>query len=377
MNRLAIIAALALLAGCHKAEPAAEAASAHKVALPPISVEQGAVEVRRVPRYLTLTGSVAAERQSDVAANVSGRVVSVPVERGQKVKEGQTLAIVDSRAADLSAASSAAQSEMAETQVQQAREDCARAESLFAQGAMAKAEYNRQKTQCKAQLLQAHSAKSQASLAAKLVGDTIIRAPFAGAVGERFVNLGEYVQPPTKVASVFAYDPVRVSISVPEAATSLVREGQLLDVRVAAWPDRVFPATVVYVSPALRASTRDLVVEARAANTDAALRPGMFATVQLVVGEEELPTVPADAVLSDGTTRRIFLVRDGQAFELVVRTGVARDGRVAVHEPLDDKARVVRHPPPGLHDGSPVTIVAAAAAAPAARDAAPGVAAGN
>jgi membrane fusion protein (multidrug efflux system) len=111
----------------------------------------------------------------------------------------------------------------------------------------------------------------------------------------------------------------------------------------------------VYLSPALRPTTRDLVVEARAANADAALRPGMFATVDLTTGEEELPTVPADAIVSDGSTRRLFLVRDAHAFELVVRTGVSKDGRVSLLEPLDNTARVIRKPPPGLRDGAAVT----------------------
>ena len=137
---VALFAAAAMLAvpAC-KPKEAPEAASVKEVALPPIAVDTAKVEIRAMPRFLTLTGSIGAERQSEVAANVSGRIISTYVERGQPVKEGQTLAIVDSRAAGYSASAAAAQSKAAETQLAQAQEDCSRSERLYAQGALSKA----------------------------------------------------------------------------------------------------------------------------------------------------------------------------------------------------------------------------------------------
>ena len=346
--------ALALIS-CHKAETA-PADKPQAVSLPPVVVQDAQVEIRKMPKLLTLTGSITADRQSEVAANVAGRIIATTIERGRQVKAGETLAIVDSKAAGFSVAATAAQADLAVAQVNQAQEDCARGERLFKEGAIAEAEYNRQNTQCKTQLLQAQAARAQAELQAKLAGDTIIRAPFAGAIGERYVNSGEYVQPASKVASIYSFDPVRVTVSVPEPAVGKVKEGQNLDLRVAAFPDRTFPATVMFMSPTLRASTRDLVVEARASNPDAALKPGMFATVEITTGEENLPTVPEDAIASDGTVKTIYLARDNRAFAIVVRTGLKKDGRVAVLEPLDEKTRVIRNPPPGLRDGAAITI---------------------
>jgi membrane fusion protein (multidrug efflux system) len=359
-QRVALALLLLALPGCKKPDEAASADKPKAAAVPPVAVEEAPVEIRAMPRFLTLTGTVTADRQSEVAANVTGRVIATPIERGRKVQAGETLAIVDSKAAGFSVAATAAQAELALTQVHQAEEDCTRAEQLFKEGAVAEAEHNRQKTQCKAQLLQATAARAQAELQAKLAGDTIIRAPFSGAIGERYVSAGEYVTPASRVASIFAFDPVRVTVSVPEPAVGKVKEGQTLEVRVASEPDRAFPATVVYLSPALRASTRDLLVEAKAPNPDAALRPGMFATVELSVGEEKVPTVPEDAIITEGTTvKKLFLARDGKAFEMVVRTGVKKDGRVAVIDALTEKDRVIRHPPKGLRDGAPLVAGAA------------------
>lgn len=352
-----LVASLSLVA-CKKPENNAEAAAATaaKPVEVAVKVATAAVEHHKMPKYLTLTGSILADRSTEMAANVSGHVTKTYVERGQPVKTGQIIAIVDSKAAGFQAAAAVAQSKAAETQVALARQDCARADTLFREGALAKSEYDRQKSQCSAQLYQANAAQAQADLAGKLAGDTTIRAPMDGIIGERYVNVGEYVQPSSRVASVYSVDPVRVSISVPEAAIGLVKEGQTLLVGVSAYPDRDFPAVVRLVSPALRAATRDLIVEAFAENKDHALKPGMFATVRLTVGEEEQPTVPASAIKTDGTVRRLYLAKDGAAFEMVVQTGVEKDGRIAVIEPLADTDRVIVEPPPGLRDGSAIQL---------------------
>ena len=357
MTRTAILlGALALAACSKKTDTAPEAGSTKQqlVALPPVKVETGDIEHRQMPRYLTLTGSVSADRQSDIAANVSGRVTNTYVERGMPVKQGQVIAVVDSRAAGFQVAAAVAQSQAAQTQVNLAKQDCERADTLFAQGAIAKAEFERLKTQCTSQLYTANAAQANADLANKAAGDTIIRAPFDGVIGERFVNVGEYVQPPTRVASVFAVNPVRVSLSVPEPAVSMVKEGQTLLLQVSSYPGRDFPATVRFVSPALRPNTRDLIIEASAKNDDGSLRPGMFATGKIAVGEAEQPTVPISAIKVEGTVRRLYLARNGQAFEVVVQTGVEKDGRIAVLEPLAEGEKVILTPPPGLRDGSSI-----------------------
>ncbi len=357
MKYAVVVAAALPLFACKKSEKDAEAApAAAQPVEAPVAVKAAAVEHQMMPKYLTLTGSVLADRSTEMAANVAGHVTKTYVERGQPVKMGQVIAIVDSKAAGFQAAAAMAQSKAAETQVALARQDCARADTLFKEGALAKSEYDRQKTQCSAQLYQANAAQAQADLAGKLAGDTTIRAPMDGIIGERYVNVGEYVQPSSRVASVYSVNPVRVSISVPEGAVGLVKEGQTLQVSVSAYPDRTFPAVVRLISPALRAATRDLIVEAFADNTDRALKPGMFATVRLTVGEEQQPTVPVEAVKSDGAVRRIYLAKDGAAFEMVVQTGVEKDGRVAVLEPLADSERVIVKPPPGLRDGSAIQL---------------------
>jgi len=170
------------------------------------------------------------------------------------------------------------------------------------------------------------------------------------------------VQGNTKVASMYSLDPVRIVISVPEMAVSLVRKDVVLNIQVTAYPDKLFPATVTYVSPALRTQQRDLLVEAKAPNAEGLLRPGMFATVQASLGDEQVLTVPSDAIVVDGDVRRLFIVKDSRAFEMVVRTGVTRENRTAVYEELTPDTSVIRHPPATLRDGAPVAMGAGASA---------------
>lgn len=355
-TRHLMLVGLLSLAGCKKPEVAPEAGMKKEalVALPPVKVETAEVNHQKMPRYLTLTGAVAADRQSDIAANVTGRVTKTYVERGMPVKEGQVIAVVDSRAAGFQAAAAMAQSQAAQTGVALAKQDCDRADTLYGQGAIAKSEFERLKSQCTQQLYNANAAQANADLANKSASDTIIRAPFTGIIGEKYVNIGEFVQQSTRVASIFSISPVRVTISVPEPAVAQVKQGQTLLLEVSSYPDRQFPATISFVSPTLRTNTRDLIVEATAPNADSALLPGMFATALLSVGEEEQPTVPVKAIRAEGTVKRMFLARNGQAFELVVQTGVERDGRIAVLEPLTAGDKVIVAPPPGLKDGSSI-----------------------
>lgn len=362
MTRSVALVALCLfsaspLTACKKPEPPQKAV---EKAPPAVEVQTGKVDRRKMPNIVTLLGNVGPDRQSEVAANVVGRVVLAPIERGQAVKAGETLVMVDSKAANLSATAATSQADFAETQLRQARTDCERSDQLLAQGAIGKAEFDRQHSQCQAQAFQANAARAQAALSAKLAADALVRAPFSGVIGERYVNAGEYVQPDTKVASMYSLDPVRITISVPERGVSSVHVGVTVNIQVAAYPDKLFPATVQYVSPALRTMQRDLLVEAKAANPDGALRPGMFATVQASLGDEQVATVPDDAIRVEGDVRRMFLAQNDRAFELVVRTGVSRDGRTVIYEDLAEGTPVIRKPLPALRDGDPIKLGATA-----------------
>lgn len=328
----------ALGTGCKK--PAPEAV-AKKEELAPVKVGVQPVREGDVPRFLTITGSLLAERDSDVAADSTGKVLQTPIERGAFVKQGQLLAQLDTRSAGISAREAQSSAALASAQADIAKSDCERAEKLYKGGAMSEADHDKAMAACKQTALSVEVAQARRETAAKMLGDATIRAPFSGLVVERYVDVGEYVRPDTKVARIVTIDPLRVQLAVPELGASQVKDGSDVRFQVAAFPDEVFLAKVKFVSPALREQTRDLVVEASIGNADGRLRPGMFATVKLALPRGKGLVVPKAAVKTDGAASRLYVVKDGKLEQRVVELGEADGEAVEVKKGVAGGEQVV------------------------------------
>ncbi len=283
-----------------------------------------------VPIQLRLTGSLKGMREADLAANAAGRVTKTFVERGDQVQAGQIVAQIDTSSAALTLAEARVQVETSRTQEDINQADCKRAEQLFAKSAISAAEYDNVTAKCKTAQLGLKAAEARQNVASKNVGDGAIRAPFAGVVAERFVDVGEYVQPQSKVISLAQSAELRLQFTVPEASVGEVKEGADVSFTVAAYPDKTFHGKVRFVSGSVRAATRDLVVEALVDNSEKKLLPGMFADVALSTGTRKLPSVPLSAVFERQDKRRVFVVKDGRLEERVLQTGPESNGRLSV-----------------------------------------------
>lgn len=319
-----------------------------------MQVHTAAVEQRQMPRFLAVTGSLRADRETEVAADAAGKVIETFVERGQAVRKGDPLVRLDVRTARLGETQARAQARLAEQNAEFAKQECARAEQLFKSSVIAQAEYDRRRTACQTSNESVASARAGAQLAEKGVNDAVVRAPFAGVVGERFVSVGQYVGPASRVASLYVVDPLRLEMNVPEAEVAAVRRNLPVEFRVAAYGD-VFTGTVKFISPVVRAQSRDLVVEAVVPNRDARLKPGMFAAVKLSVGDAPLAVVPLQAVRRGEVASSVFAVVDGRASERVVELGEAREGVVAIVSGAKAGEKLVVSPDDKLRDGARVT----------------------
>jgi len=341
-------AVLTCLPACQRSEAAPTSAPKEE---PPIHVATVAASERPVPEFLTLTGSLLANQESDIAADANGKVLSTLVERGQSVQKGQLLATLDASAAALNARAALAQEQFAKTQAEQSKLECDRAKRLFDSGAISRAEFDRSLSQCTSSEWSVAAASAQHGTAAKMVGDSAIRAPFAGVIGERFVNVGQYVQPSTRVASLYAVDPLRLALSVPEANVALIHPDLPVEFQVAAYGEQKFSGKVRFISPNVRQASRDLVVEALVPNADGKLRPGMFATVRLQVGEKPAVVLASGSVRRDLDPPRAYVVVAGRIEERVVQLGQELPGWVAVQSGVKVGELVVQDPPKNLHDG--------------------------
>jgi membrane fusion protein, multidrug efflux system len=339
--------------GCKKPEAADAQASAAKTDAP-IKVQTTAVVERPMPEYLFLTGTLRASQESEVAADAAGKVTATFVERGQMVKKGDILAVLDARGANLSATAANAQSQLQRSQLEQAQRECDRVKSLKDTGAISQAEYDRVMSQCTSSQWSAAVAQAQQQNAQKLVGDSVIRAPFTGIIGERYVNVGQYVQSSTRIVSLYAPDPLRLELTVPEANVGGLKPGQNVAFTVSSHGEKPFNGTLKFISPNVRPTTRDLVIEAFCPNPNLDLKPGMFAIARLEASEKPLAVVPSSAIVTKDAVSRAYAVIDKRVQERIIQTGGEREGNTSVIVGLKVGENVVVAVGPDVHDGAVV-----------------------
>ncbi|MGE3176524.1 MAG: efflux RND transporter periplasmic adaptor subunit [Vicinamibacterales bacterium] len=383
MSRVAFAAPLAIIAlagglvsACGSSgtseTQAAEAPPAAVTVTPVAAVEQP------IARFIRATGSLMAEDQADVAAEVAGRVINTPIERGTAVNAGSELVRLSATEAEAQAREAEANAAQIEArlglrpggtfdvnavpEVQNAgatfalaQNEFSRIQSLLDQRVVSQSEFDQRRTQMEAARQQLEVAKNAAAqqfqalqaararvtLAQKAVADTVVRAPFAGVVAERLVSVGDYVTKGMKVAVVVRVDPLRVQLTVPAQFIAAVGTGQPVTFEVDAYPGRSFEGRVRYVSPALEANQRALTVEAVVANPKTELKPGLFATARLEQPDKTPGVlVPAAAVQTLGGTSRVFVVNAGAVEERLVTVGQTVDTLVEVTTGLKAGERV-------------------------------------
>jgi membrane fusion protein (multidrug efflux system) len=341
----ALAAALTSTLGCKKAEPSPpQGAQTAPRAAPHAHVESTLVEERQAPKLLTLTGVLDAEERTDLAANAVGRVLRTFVELGQRVPAGALIAQLDTRAAALSKAEADANAASAAEQLASARADCERNEALLKKGAITKQEYDRGMSQCRLSISSVEAAQARAQSAVQTLSDASIRAPFAGVIADRYVHVGDYVRPDTKVVTLLVDDPLRLRLSVPEAFIPFAKAGVSVSFETVSVPARSFGGTIKFVGREIRAQTRDLVVEAVVDNHDGALLPGMFVTVHLPAGQALLPVIPRRALVPLGEDKTVFVIVDGRLQQRVVQPGAMLGDSIAILDGLHPGERIVTDP---------------------------------
>jgi len=345
-----------LSAGCGKNESEGDSSPAPALVSrkEPFVVSLVEAENRPVPRYLRATGELMAAQDSAVAADVTGKVLTAPVERGSEVDKGETLVTLDDRAATLTLAAAEASLELASSHLTLAEGELDRNKPLAESRAISQTVFDHLKADREAARAEVAAAQARRDLAEKTLKDTVIRAPFAGVVVERKVSVGEYVRVDTEVVRLVDLDWLRLRITIPETSAGHIREGQTVTFSVPAWPEEKFVCKVKYITPAVREATRDLLVEARVENSDRKLQPGMFAEGKLKLGETEAVLVLATAVRIIGNRRSVFLAEGGEATEVLVELGESLGDWIEIANGIESGAPVIGSPPPEMKDGDPV-----------------------
>jgi len=351
---------------------------------PAREVRLARAEESRLSRTISVAGTLAAEEQAQLATKVAGRLERVYVDIGSPVRRGQTIARLvptdfELRVQQAQSALAQARSQLglppsgpdemvapektavvrqaAATlkQVQLTRERMAKlfADQLIprsdldaAEAALGVAEGRYQEAIETAHTRQGLLAQreSELGIARQQLADSVLTAPFDGAIRERLANAGDYVAAGTPVAVLVRVHPLRLKLAVPEREASGVKIGQPVEVTVEGDPAR-HTGRMARISPSISEENRTLLVEAEIPNRDGSLRPGSFARAEIVVeASDPAVLVPASAIVTFAGIEKVIGVEDGKAVEKRVKTGRRAGERVEIVDGIKPGESVVLQP---------------------------------
>jgi RND family efflux transporter MFP subunit len=372
-----------------------------------ISVSTTSAILRQLPRYFEANGNLAPNQQADVAAETSGKVSAVGVDLGSSVRRGQMIVKLDDSDFRIRIQQAQAQLDQAQATLRQneakiglrpgqkfnpenvpevaaarsaldlAEKNLRRYEKLVETGDISRSAYDQQKSQ-RDQLAEQHqalihqaqqnyatvansqaavdAAATQVALAKRNLGYTVVVSPMPGYVSDRPADVGEYVSPQQKVATVVNLNPLRVRIDIPEQAIPQIRTGESVSVSVSGYPDRNFAGHVARVSPNVTASSRTLTVEADVENPKAELKPGQFATIRILLPQTEAAVlVPQRALRTISGSTYVYVIKNGHAEQRLVQPGQAEGDLVELKSGVAADEVVATSNVDQLSDGATVT----------------------
>lgn len=326
---------------------------------PPTAVAATVVNGTEVPAALEAVGSLRAVREVILSPEVAGRITAIRFTAGQRVGAGAVLVQLNDGPERADRAAAAAKAEFARLQLARTRE-------LVPGGA----ESREMLQQRQAEYQQAVAAVSQidARLAQKRVA-----APFAGEVGVRRVNLGQYLNPGDEVATLTSLDQLFVDFTVPQQELSQLKLGSEVRVTSDAWPGRTFTARVTAIEPRVAEDSRNIWVQGTLANADRTLRPGMYINAALTLPPlSGALVVPATAIQTSAQGDVVIAIRganarkEGKAEAVSVSTGRRFGDWVVITKGLKPGDVVITEGQLRVQPGANVSVTKLIPASPAA-----------
>jgi membrane fusion protein (multidrug efflux system) len=292
-----VVAVVSLVpAGCEKTP----AGGVQTREMPPVVVQTITLRAEPIPQLLSAVGTLESPKDTVLATEVAGTVVHLDIPEGQEVEAGYVLARIDDRQARANLV-------IAEARHHNARETHTRLKALHKTGIVSRQELDDATAEIEA-------AQGQLDDARTALRKTEVRAPFAGLVGLRQANLGAYLAAGSAIVRLTQTRPLDLRFSLPEVDAHKVAAGQKV-YGIGGNCSQRFTGGVTAVDPFFDPATRTVRVQARVANDDGGLRPGMSAAVRVEIGvTPEAIAVPQEAVVRHGTKRIIYTIdRDGHA----------------------------------------------------------------
>ena len=288
-------------------------------------------------------GSLRAVRGADLAAQAAGVVDKIHIESGTEVAAGTVLLTL------------------------KPNDDPAKLAQLQAQAELAAITYKRDQEQLAAQAIaqatvdadasSLKSARAQVAAQQALIEEKTVRAPFAGRLGIRQVDEGQYLAAGTTVVTLQALDPIYIDYYVPQQALSSMSVGQTVSATVDTYPGVVFTGKIVSINSKVDTASRNVQARASFANADRRLLPGMYSNVRIDNGPAvEQITLPQAAISYNPYGDTVYVVKDGTVKQRFVQLGDTRGDQVAVKSGVAVGEEIVTAGQMKLRNGSAVRV---------------------
>jgi RND family efflux transporter MFP subunit len=304
----------------------------------PMTVELGTAKRGTVAAHLTVVGNLIGQQTVAIAPRTGGRLLSVNVQLGDRVRRGQVLAKVEDREIVEQVRAAEASQEVAKATIRQREADLNvaklnfdRSKNLFERQLLAKQALDDAESRYLAAVAQLDLSTAQLSAnAARLeelrinLQHTSVASPVDGFVASRTVDPGAMVNTNTAIASVVDISRLRLVVNVVEKDLRMVSPGDVAEVEVDAYPGEKFHGKIARVAPVLDPATRTAQMEVEIPNTDNRLKPGMYARINLTVEERKDTLVaPKNAVIDFENKRGVWMPNEENRAKFVaVQLGI-------------------------------------------------------
>jgi membrane fusion protein (multidrug efflux system) len=315
-----------------------------------------------------LTGALVPAREARIRAELSARVLSTLVEAGTSVSAGTVLARLDDAALQADALSSKTALTSASLTAEQAARELERARTLGTAGAISTRDVEaaeRAQLQAQAQL---DAAKARLASSERALGNTVVRAPFAGVVSERTVSAGDVVSPGNPLFTVVDPRSLRLEASVPADAAGTLRVGAPVSFSLNGYTGRTFEGRITRISPIADAVTRQVGIIAELPNRDGQLLGGLFAEGRVATEVRLSVVLPESAVDLRGPSPTVMRLSNGKVESVEVAIGLrdAASERFEIRSGITAGDTVLLGGARGLSVGTPVAVRAVQDGSPSA-----------
>jgi HlyD family secretion protein len=344
---------------------------------PPLTVELGKAARATIQSEITVVGNLIGQATVSVASRAAGRVESVAVRLGDRVSRGQRLAKIEDFEIQEQVKQAEAAQQVSEATIRQreadlklAQTNAERSRNLFERQLLPKQTLDDNEARYQSAIASVDLARAQASQSkARLdelrinLGNTIITSPVNGFVSKRTVDPGAFVSQNVQVVEVVEISTVRLVANVVEKDLNELKTGNTTRVEVDAFPGEVFTGRIARVSPVLDPATRTAPIEIEIPNSEARLKPGMYARVSVTTStRKQALVVPATAIVDLGGRRGVFTPLNESAVFRALDLGTEQNDIVEVLAGLAEGDTVITTGSSALRDGDRIVLPGGASA---------------